>query len=308
LQQNVFAHLPGILFLGKPFPHQHGDSSGNMSERESELLWQTVLDIEQAPAGRSLGSELAGARVVLERLKASAAGRIVISDERFGNSKYVPHDLIARRMLAAFGAADILITIRNQFSALPSLYLHEMRTSPQHIEFSKWLDLALADPAAANRPGESIEQFRYNSLRGSFASVFGSEVRTFLYEDFVSDRASYAQRMGEFLGADAATIERLLGSAPQNTAKSRAWHRYRRWYSHIKSVLPFGLTETLPGAAGFVQSLKVAAETIAAWEPPMSVVLSSGDKERIAEYCGADNRALAARLGIDLQANSYPGC
>ncbi|HET7848216.1 MAG TPA: hypothetical protein VFL51_04040, partial [Pseudolabrys sp.] len=188
LQRNVFSRLPQIVFLGKPFARERG-ADDVMSEAESGLLQQVVLQIERSPPDQDIHGNLASVRRIIDRLRQTAVGAIVFSDERFSNDKHAPHEVVANRLHATFGPAEVLLSIRSQFTALPSLYLHEMRTSAEPIAFSDWLHHALADPSARDRSGETIAQFRYDNLFAAFSRVFAGRVHVLLYEDLVLDSA-----------------------------------------------------------------------------------------------------------------------
>jgi hypothetical protein len=304
LQQNVFERLPGIVYIGKPYPHQRNRVIEGFSGEDSALLERVVSDIVQGSPAAEAG--IPAIRATIDRLTQSTA-LIVYSNELLSNNQFVPFDALARQLAAAFGPADLMLSIRSQLTVLPSLYLHEMRRRTSDIAFDAWLDEALNNPTRKNHPEESIEQYRYRAMIREFRTAFGGRVGVVMYENLATDLPRYARQLAELTGADSETIATLLSAPAKNRTKSAAWYRYRRLYAKLRQVFPFRLIDGTRAMRDIKLRVKTAIDAKAVAMPGPQVNLSERDRQRINDYFGADNRALAVEMGIELQKHSYPG-
>ena len=306
LQQNLFERLPGIVFIGKPHPHQRNRLIENFSNEDSARLERAVSNIVLGSPDADADADIPAIRAAIDRLRQSAP-LIVYSNEMLSNNQFVPFDTIASRLSAAFGPADLMVSIRSQLTVLPSLYLHEMRRRTSDIAFDAWLEQALNNPTRKNHPEESIEQYRYGAMIREFRPAIGGRVGIVMYENLATDLPRYARRLAELTGVDSETIAALLSAPAKNRTKSTAWYRYRRLYAKLRPVFPFNLLDGTHAMRDIKRQIKTAIDAKAAAMPRPQVGLSERDRQRIDAYFGADNRALAAEMGVELKTHSYPG-
>src|SRR5262249_4123706 len=138
-------------------------------------------------------------------------------------------------------------TVRDPLTAVPSLYLHEMRHRLCDVPFTVWLDEILANPRRTSRLehplDNSFEQYRYASAIPQFRSPFVGRIEIFNFEDLTANLNKFATQLGSFIGFDVELITKLLESAPKNAAKSADWYRYQRLYMSMKNTFPSGLLD-----------------------------------------------------------------
>lgn len=303
LQENVFARLPDTLFLGKPYPHLRNGKPVNYSHQESKLIQKAILLIVREP--NDPHTEIRAVRAIIDRMRKTSP-LIIHSNEGLSNNKYVPFRTIANRLRAAFGPADLMFTVRSQTTALPSLYLHEMRTI-EHVEFSEWLANALAEPKRKSHPEGSLEQYLYHSMIEEFRAEFDGRIGILLFENLSADLPLYSRQLADFLDMEFDTVAKLIAGPSRNVAKTKAWYRFRRFYEKARtSASALRLVDKTPA----VQWIKHRVSNVLAAKPglqPMRVKLSESERRLIDDYFGQDNRSLAAAFGLDLQSHAWPG-
>jgi hypothetical protein len=178
-------------------------------------------------------------RAVIEKLKTSDAP-VIYSNELLCENKYISFADIAASINDIFGPSELIITVRDPQTALPSAYLHEMMRFPdtERSSFTKWLDDAISNPRRINRPAESIEQYRYTLMHAQFQTAFNGRITILKYEDLATNPSVFAGALAGLIGGKAERIERLLRLPPKTATQSGAWYRYRRLVRKFRSVIP----------------------------------------------------------------------
>jgi hypothetical protein len=212
-------------------------------------------------------------------LCATATG--IYSNDLLCENKYVSFADIAAGISDIFGPSELIITVRDPQTALPTAYLHEMVLFPDtESSFPKWLDDAISNPRRFNRPAESLEQYRYASMHAQFQTAFNGRITILKYEDLVSNPLIFAGALAGLIGGEAGAIESLLRLPPKNATQSGAWYRYRRLVSIFRSAAPSLDVRSFSVA----RKLNAAMESWTAKLPRKSVVLSDYDRSRIAQF------------------------
>jgi hypothetical protein len=276
LQQNVFERLDGILYLGKPGPHERNRVVEGFSKEHSALLERTL---EAMVAGHPCPREdIETLRTTIEKLKSRDAP-VVYSNELLTENKFLSFAEIAAGLKDIFGPSELLVTIRDPQTALPSAYIYEILRFPgSYLCFPKWLDDAIANPRRINRAAESLEQYRYTSMLQQFKVVF-DKITILRYEDLVANPAAFSTALGRLLGTDPKTIEALLALPPKNPTRSELFYRYRAFVGKLRSLIPFSDLGVFSAAA----KLNAAIERFAEKLPKKSIALSERDRARIAQ-------------------------
>lgn len=278
LQRNVFHQLEGVLFLGKPGAHERHGVVPGFSKYHSAMLENTLeAIIENKPYQRDNIRELAN---VIADLKGSKLP-VIFSDERLSENKHIGFSDIALYLREIFGPAELVVTVRNPLTALPSAYLHEvMRFSDASASFSEWLDDVISNPRRIKRQAESLEQYRYTLMLDQFRTIFDGKISVLRYEDLLADVSAFSHSLALIIGNNAGAIEKLLRLSPHNSTASRRWYRYRRVVQKLGGVGPFQ----------HLRSVALATrlnETLGRWAakgPKENVSLSDYDRSRIAEH------------------------
>jgi Sulfotransferase family len=278
LQQNVFERLDGILYLGKPGPHERDRVVIGFSKENSALLERTL---QRMVTGRICPrDDIETLREAIEKLKSSNAP-VIYSNELLCENKYIDFADIAAGLRDIFGRSELVATVRDPQTALPSAYLHEtMRFPNVDSSFSKWLDDAIANTRRINRPAESLEQYRYTSMLRQFQTAFDGRITILQYEDLVGNPSTFSQALARLIGGDANRIEALLDLAPKNATRSELFYLYRRFVHRFRSVAPALDLRSVSAA----RKLNAAVERWTAKLPKKSISLSEYDRARIAQY------------------------
>ena len=278
LQQNVFERLDGIFYLGKPGPHERDRVVAGFSKANSALLERTL---ESLIAGRIVPrDDIETLRAAIEKLKSSNAP-VIYSNELLCENKYISFAEIAAGLHNIFGPSELVVTVRDPQTALPSAYLHEIIRFPDiEPSFSKWLDGAIANRRRTNRPAKSLEQYHYASMLRQFQTVFDSRITILEYEDLVGNRSAFSQAVARLIGGDADRIEALLDLPPKNATRSELFYLYRRFVNKLRSVAPTLDLRSVSAA----RKLNATVERWTAKLPKKSISLSEYDRARIAQY------------------------
>ena len=300
LQKNIFARLPGITYLGKPNPLDRGCTIRGLSPPHYLLLERIGNKIVREKVYPR--DDIRELRNLIERLE-EFGEPIIYSNELLSDNKCVSFEEIAKRLREGFGDADLIFTVRDPLTALPSMYLHEMRDRLCDIPFTVWLDEVLADPRRTSRleyPLEdSLEQYQYASAIPQFRSAFDGRMEILKFEDLTANPIKFACQLADFLSIDVKLITSLLKSAPKNAAKSADWYRYQRSYMKIKKIFPTGLLNVPlmnPVKQISRRVLDGAIDRVTSKQPSKSVELSDHDRQRIEQFFGIYAQELATAL------------
>jgi Sulfotransferase family len=278
LQQNVFERLDGILYLGKPGPHERDRIVDGFSKANSALLERTL---ESLIAGRiAPRDDIETLRAAIEKLKSSNAP-VIYSNELLCENKYIAYADIAATLRDIFGPCELLVTVRDPMTALPSAYLHEVMRFPDvESSFSKWLDDAITNPRRVNRPPESLEQYRYAFMLRQFRTIFDGRITILQYEELLENPSAFSRALGRLIGSDVDEIKALLALPPKNATSSELFYLYRRFVNKFRTVFPF----LDPRSVSVARKLNAAIERWTIRQRKKSVPISEYDRIRIAQF------------------------
>jgi hypothetical protein len=220
-QQHVFPYHPEIEYLGKFIPSfRYAD----------DRLYGLIDELLHRSRVHSLGTDVLRSRVGDVRARSSRTCAL-ISSESFIHPSVIDIATVADRLHAAFHPCRILITIREQISAILSFYWMHGRygqyltigpkdsTEPVRypIPFSDWVRF---QNSAADR--NYLGTLCYDAIVGYYMEKFGSDnVRVLLYENFKDDPDGYAQDLGSVLGVDVLMLRTLMGGKHEHQSKGR---------------------------------------------------------------------------------------
>ena len=316
LQRAVFAKHPGIHYLGKPFRRKNPteDCRTRLPAEVITAVWSMdSLGFDAQASKRELDSAF--------EPNAASDRTVVLSEEALSAAGSADRRLIAERLRRLFGPSDILITIRNQDTALPSLYHHYLRKGliPQ-APFETWLTSALAPKDFADNAWSwIIPQYRYFELYRLYRTVFpDARIKVLLYEEMVEDRAAFCRELSGFLGVDAEMTHELLNAAAkQNESLSyRAVQRERSYrslewvYGRLRARLFPSLGLRTQAPALWMLKEKARERAIES-SPKLSAdgnpaAMSPQARDRLRACYAEDNRRLAEATGLPLERYGYP--
>jgi hypothetical protein len=274
LQQNVFERLNGILYLGKPAPHERDRAVNGFSDASSELLQRTLRDTIRGSLCSSQHIEVL--RGTIQALKMSGEP-VIYSNELLTNNKHLSFSEIASRVRDIFGPSTLILTVRNPQTALLSQHLHELARLPGvPFSFTKWLDDAIENPRRINQEGESLEQYRYISMLNQLRTVFDGNIKILRYEDLVTSPSAFSLALARLIGVEHESIETLLKLPPLKTTRSKT---YSYLVKKIRAVTPSALISLF-----HLNKLNVAIERSIAKKLKPFNELSDYDQARISQF------------------------
>ena len=285
LQQTVFMPCEEVLYLGKPLT--------TVFRRVGELICG-IID----PPEDEWTAGLALFCLRMAPLFAAPSQCVVISEEEFSCGSQVgsvSRSEIAKRLHLLFPNARVLLVLRNQLTALQSLYAYAM-TIPgtSFVPFNAWLN----EQREALPHSRGFEMFDYADLMDVYAGRFGRErIEVFFHEDFSAHHSEFVARLARILGIDE-TFTRTIENLRMNTRPSlrmvRAMHfrGSRPWVDQVIERLPPILRRKL-------------VEAVASG-PALDVSYGSEEEAFVRAYYANGNRRLAEVYGVDIRAADYP--
>ena len=289
LQENVFSKLRHIDCLGRP---NHLISS---YQRFSEGI--------QTAENQELHEE---ARDFLQLVKESKNNRIVISDETL-LGRFLPLSIVSDRLCQVFPDAHVLITIRNQSTAIKSFYVDSGRflkgTPISHrggiqVSFKEYFDFNI------DRRDGFFRILDYYELVNCFINSFGKKnVSVMLFEHMVNSPDYFFEKVGRILATPESELLKLWkGDQVRNKRESARLIKYQNW----RSKLPFASTPVH-------QIVPVPKFVSSSWQKflrkgaPCEPEFSCDDQERIRRRYGLNNRLLSNEHNLPLGEWGYPG-
>jgi hypothetical protein len=220
-QQYVFPQHPEIEYLGKFIP---------TFRYVEDRLYGLIDELLHRSTIRFRGSE--ELQSLIRPLCAQTDRNcVLLSSESFIHPSTIDAGTVADRLYDAFGPCKILITIREQISAILSFYwmhgrygqyltigskVEEDRIS-YPIPFSDWLRF---QKTALDQ--NYLGTLHYDSVIGYYTEKFGSDnVGVFLYEAFKADPDNYAASLGSFLGVNVPTLCSLMADKHELRSSGR---------------------------------------------------------------------------------------
>ncbi|MGB0640958.1 MAG: hypothetical protein ACPGTU_16580 [Myxococcota bacterium] len=208
LQMNLFVRHSGIHYLGKPL---------TVFSREIARLTRGIT----YDPGLSTENKIAEfEQSVVRPLTSKSELPLVISEEEFSSStptSSVSRDEIADRLVRLFPEARILITIRRQQEAIPSLYNHMKQMGlVGKMSFAHWFE-AYFD----SEEGSSV--FDYREIEQRFSSRFGSNRVDLVPFELMRDSSDlFVAHVCELMTADSGEGLRVWGAGEvRNAGKNR---------------------------------------------------------------------------------------
>jgi len=210
----------------------------------------------------------------------------------------------ARRLHAFLPDAEILLVVRNQYSAIPSFYASHgafLKPAPpsyfrRHVSYEDWMRFQLMFAKYG-----ALASFMFNRLLSVYAGLFGeNRIHVLLFEEFVENKRLFMEKLADILRINAVETSKLLqGSHERKRISNRmlAYNKFRTsflWGVPISDYLPFG--GTIAGRFGkFLGGGRSAR-----------VAVSNEMKQVIYDLYCEDNALLAAKYGLPLAEHGYP--
>ena len=156
----------------------------------------------------------------------------------------------AHRLKEFLPDAEIILVIRNQLTAIPSMYANHgayLKMVPRrywrrYVSFDDWMDYCTTFLKYS-----ALDGFFYHRILDLYASLFGKKkIHILLYEDFVSNKEGFINDLCRILRIEAREASKLLGGKRErrrNTSRELRYHQFRSkflWGRSISHYLPCG--------------------------------------------------------------------
>jgi hypothetical protein len=280
LQNIVLGRCDGIVAAGRP----------NNRRQEYQAFFQAVTRDEDEAAALGVIGAFAAA-------EASSGKPVVLSDELLALAPM--WTVTAGRLSKAIPDAHILLTIRNQLTAIPSYYSNHGRSlmnvpdpyRGRFVGLPAWFDYAVRD--GHNDFIKAIDR----ALASTFLRYFPGRVHILTYETMVKDKAAFGDSLSDLIGAD---IRGLLASDARVNPRQSTRALY---YQVLRAkLLPAVRFSKLP----FGDRLKPLAERFLKSGASIDVELTDEQKNTIGARYAAGNAWIQEHFGLDLAGQGYP--
>jgi hypothetical protein len=210
--------------------------------------------------------------------------------------------LCAKRLSGYLPDAEILLVVRNQLTAVSSMYANHgayLRNVPRRywkrfVSFDEWMD------HSTNFIKYSlIGSYFYHRILCGFTQYFDrKKVKILFYEDFISNPSDFIKALCAILCIDADEAIQLVSSRRERTRNTMRQWRYHRFCDHFggRDIIQF-----IPGA-----TLKRMAKNYIQSGPPAEGFMSDAWRKRVMELYQEDNAKLMNEYGLDLKKHGYP--
>ena len=212
--------------------------------------------------------------------------------------------ICARRLHTFLPDAEILLVVRNQYTAIPSFYANHgafLKPAPpsyfnRYVSFEDWMKFQTMFIKYG-----ALASFRYDKLLSVYAELFGEDrVHVLLFEEFVEDKQQFVRKLSQILNIDPDEAIKLLSVGHERkryTGRMLAYNRFRTsflWGVPLSRYLPFG------------QAASKLLHKFLNGGMPAKVVVPDELKQQIHEIYCEDNTMLAKKYNLPLERYGYP--
>jgi hypothetical protein len=308
LQDNVFAHHSGILYLGK--------SAAFKGNREPAIYNRAALFMNIWRLSRELWNPGEAVRMAADCVLpyCSSDRPNVISLEEFSYATPRRWD-VPKRLKQVFGDARIIMTIRSQYDSLVSAYYWKSLNLELNADFDGWFDSMMAcAQKPLNRINQPLNLPRYYDVVRVYAEVFGKEnICIIPFEWLRNDSLKFVEKLSDFIGIGEGETHRLLSRKRQNIRQSELTIKYQRqikktciaFFRCINKDLPRSRVGYYNGAYenGFHGIVSRLLNRISS--PPQKR-LTEAQTKFILGFYGKGNTRLMEEYNLDLKTYGYP--
>jgi len=287
LQRCLFAKSKDVTYLGE-------DCAGYENYRET--LNSLVSDDD-------IHFRYEAARELFRKFVLSRGGRTFLYSNEDIMTSRVPTQC-ARRLHEFVPDAEIVVVIRNQLTAIPSMYANHgayLKMVPRrywrrYVSFDDWMDYSTTFIKYSY-----LDSYFYHRILTLYARLFEKQkMHILFYEDLVRDPEGFIRDLCSILRIDAEEAIKLLRGKRErrrNTSRELKYHQFRThffWGRSLSRYLPFGA------------ALSRMWRNFLAKGPPTSDFMSDHWRNKIIELYSEDNSKLAQEYDLPLREYGYP--
>lgn len=295
LQRNVFGRHKDLFSVGKPYRDEE------WSKLMQNLINADDYDLEHVRLAQRFSEA--------SKIAANEEKTLILSEELISSSPM--QSVAAQRIKKYLPTSEILITIRNQYTAVISYYSNHGtslkyvpgRWNGRHVSFDEWFEFSANNILSLTFPLNLgfFRRIRYFHFADIYTKLFGpNRVHILLYEDLVHDTEKFATQLVDILKIDPKETLKLLQEKRENPRDSGRRHQYHKLRSIFLPDVRFSklmlggaalrrrIDEYLDKGAGYVRDLKGEERAV------------------IRGLFSEDNARLAERFCLDLAKYGYP--
>lgn len=209
LQNEFFPKLNGVTYIGRPYTQE------NYAFNNIQFADRTIY------SASSVKKEFN------KIICTSNQNTILISDELFSGFplyNYINRGIIAERLADMAPKAEIILFLRSQVDLIASLYnqyvkigwvsrpLDEsfLHNPGKGLSLEKWFDgqrkWNKKNRFISHRSFFNVEHFKYSKIYSLYENLF-SKVHVILYEDFISDKEKYLNKIESILSLESSIVQ-----------------------------------------------------------------------------------------------------
>jgi hypothetical protein len=210
----------------------------------------------------------------------------------------------AHRLKEFLPDAEIMIVIRNQLTAIPSMYANHgayLKMVPRrywrrYVPFDDWMDYCMTFIKYS-----ALDSFFYHRILDLYSSLFGKKnIHILLYEDLVNNKEKFVTDLCRILRIEAKEVSTLLSGQRErrrNTIRELRYHQFRSrflWGRSISRYLPYG------------EVLSRKWRNFLEKGGPANGFMPDYGRSRISELYKEDNLKLSQDYHLPLKEYEYP--
>jgi hypothetical protein len=210
----------------------------------------------------------------------------------------------AKRLFDFMPDAEILLVIRNQLTAVPSIYANHgafLKNVPKKywrrfVSFDDWMNYCMAFTNYSY-----LDSFFYHRILNLYENFFGRDkIKILMYEDFLNNKEKFISDISDILRINKSNALSLLEGKRERkryTQREYQYHKFRSsffWGRSISRIFPFG------------EKLKKSWENFLAGGKPIDGFMTECWREKITKLYKTDNTKLAEVYNLSLDKYGYP--
>lgn len=287
LQRALFCHHSGLHYLGE-------DAVGYEDYRDVANAMVSDDDLHfPADACKKLFSS---------HVEQEVGKTLLYSNEDIMTSR-VPI-LCAQRLKKFLPDSEIVLLIRNQFTAIPSFYANHgafLKPAPpsyfrRHVGFDDWMNYQILFMKYG-----ALGSFFYNRLLTIYAQLFGIEhTHVLLFEEFIEEKEKFTEKLCRVLDIDYEETIMLLGEHHERQRITSRMLAYNRFRTVLFWDIP--LSKYIPGRSAIASVFQRFLES----GPSAKISLKEEWRQKIHDLYAEENTALALTYDLPIRKHGYP--
>lgn len=216
-------------------------------------------------------------------------------------TSHVP-SLCAKRLFNFLPDAQILLVIRNQLTAIPSMYANHgayLKNVPRrywkrYVSFNEWMEYSTAFIKYS-----LLDSYFYDRMLSVFTPLFGKQnISILFYEDYVANPKQFIGQLSDILAINKDNALKLLELKRERKRVTARQMRYHRLCDYF-------------GGRDLIQSLTLPVikdmwRNYLDGGPPADGFMSNVWRDKIIELYKEDNKRLQDGYDVDLTRYGYP--